>query len=221
MKINNIEIQTTTTRPRIPRSVATFDSGTSVLGNGDFGYNQRYLTRDFTFSTYDNIDAHVFDEVVIEIDKFEYHGRVIDIEHEYKTMILVLTTVKIKLQPFKYYRAVDNEKVKVGDKNTSSGTQTGVIRGSGGVYYEPIIEVYGTKSGEFTISFEGDTLKFKSCPGYLKVDCRDYYLNVYDSQGNERNDLLLSDFPRLHPGTLGVSMSAGIEIHVTGNWRDL
>ncbi|MGL4522575.1 MAG: hypothetical protein ACRCWQ_08520 [Bacilli bacterium] len=217
--INGLKIETTRERPRIPVSVPTFDRGRSVLSNGDFGYNKRYEPRSWSFSTYQDVSTlSQADTHEIVIDKRRYYANLTSYDISPLDSDFVETALTFNVQPFAYL--LENEPVKFGSL-TSTGQQTLAFRALGSVDSEPIIEIYGTRDTETWLTFDDSIIKLTAVPGYLKIDCREYRLNVYDANGQLRNDLLTSEFIRLAPGNVGVSMSPGIRVELTGNWRDL
>lgn len=217
--INKLKIESTKQRPVIAPSVPTFDSGKSTLSNGDFGYNKRFSTRDWSFSTYDDVSTLVqADTHEIVIGKLKYNATLVNFTTTPLDTEFTESQLSFKVQPFAYW--VDNNSFKLGSTSSTS-QQTLSFRALGEYYSEPIIEVHGTRSGETTITIGDTIMRLSSVPGYLKIDCREYYLNVYDQSGKLRNDLLMTEFIRLHPGSVGVSMSPGISLEVTGNWREL
>lgn len=219
MIINGYRVQALAERPCIDRTKRVQQRAKTVTGNGDFGYNARYETREFTFTTFEPLNI-TSEDITIDLDGYRYFGEITEVESTNikKNINARKFTYTCLLQPFKYEIAT-NIITTIGT-TTSTTSVTVKLNGSGDLDSEPVLTVYGTKSSEFVISKDGaEFLKLKSCPGMLIIDCRTHKLNVYDANGVVRNDLLLTDFPTLSRMDADITVPAGIRLDVLPNWR--
>ncbi len=219
MIINGYRVSMLESRPYIDRTKRVQKRAKTVTGNGDFAYNPRYETREFTFTAYEEVKI-TSDDITLDLDGYRYYGEIIDFESELVNKNIHRRKYRYTclLQPFKYEIATNTVTTIGSTANTTSTTVT--LTGRGEIEAEPVLTVYATKTEEFTILRDGaEFLKFKSCPGLLIIDCRTHKLNVYDANGVVRNDLLLSDFPTLSRTDADFTVPAGVRLDILPNWR--
>jgi len=71
---------------------------------------------------------------------------------------------------------------------------------------KPLVKVEGTGNG--SVSINGETMTINDMVDYLYIDCET--MNVYRSEGENRNGLVSGDFFKLAPGTNTITFSGGV-----------
>lgn len=79
----------------------------------------------------------------------------------------------------------------------------------------PLIRVNGSGNGMVTIG--NKTITLKGISGYVDIDC--LAMDCYKGGANCNAQVSLSEFPKLQPGSTGISFSGGVtSVRITGRW---
>ena len=179
-------------------------------------YNLRELTIEFEYTSPDWADEQTLVNSYLHGKKMDirflndpnwyYTGRIaVACEPNMTTLHFTLT---VTAEPFK--RAYNETPTTL----SAPGNVTNPTRFSS----SPIIRVNGTGAGTVTVG--NQIITFADIDGYVDVDSE--LMDCYKGLVNCNADVTLSEFPKLAPGSTGITWTGGVtSVQVEGRWRTL